>query len=66
MTPELESRVAQLRREAVTRPLTPEEMREVITLLRAGRVSAHHASDTARRKTAKVEIPSADDLLSDL
>lgn len=64
MTPEAESRIAHLRREATSRDLTLEEMREVITLLRAGRVSAHHASDTARKAKAKVDIPDADDLLA--
>jgi len=63
--PEAEARIAHLRREATTRDLTPDETREVIALLRAGRVSAFHASDTARKKTAKVEIPNADDLLAD-
>jgi hypothetical protein len=63
MTPEAESRIAHLRREATSRDLTLEEMREVIALLRAGRVSAHHASDTARKAKAKAEIPDANSLL---
>lgn len=66
MTPEIESRIASLRREATTRELTLDEMREVIRLLREGRLSAHHASATARKAKAKVDIPSANDLLGDL
>lgn len=66
MTPEAESRIASLRREATTRELTLDEMREVIRLLREGRLSAHHASATARKSKAKADIPSANDLLGDL
>lgn len=64
MGPEAESRIASLRREAAIRELTIDEMREVVTFMRAGRLAAHHASDTARKRTAKVIIPDADDLLS--
>ena len=66
MTPEAESRIANLRREATTRELTLPEVREVIALLREGRQAAHHASATARKAKAKVDIPSANDLLGDL
>lgn len=65
-SPETESRIMQLRHEAASRELTPAEMREVIGYLRADRLSAHHASDTARKTKAKAAIPPADDLLADL
>lgn len=66
MNPELESRIANLRVIAATRDLTREEQREVVEALRQGRLSAHHASDTARKRTAKTEIPNANDLLGEL
>lgn len=66
MTPEAQSRVAQLRHLSAERELTLDETREVVALLREGRLAAHHASETARKKTAKVVIPDADSLLGEL
>lgn len=66
MTPEATSRIESLRREALTRELTPDEMRETVKLLREGRLAAHHASENSRKKSAKVAIPDANDLLDEL
>lgn len=66
MTPELQSKIAIWRQKAADNTLTVDEMREAIAALRQGRVSAAVTSENARRKTAKVAIPSADDLLSEL
>ena len=65
-TPELQAKIAIWRQKAVDGTLTVEEMKEAILALRAGRVSAAHASEASRRKAAKVAIPSADDLLAEL
>lgn len=65
-TPELQAKIAIWRAKAVEGTLTEEEMKEAILALRAGRTSAAHASDQARRTKAKAAIPSADDLLNEL
>lgn len=65
-SPELQAKIAIWRQKAIDGTISVEEMKEAILALRAGRVSAAHASDNARRKTAKVEIPTADDLLAEL
>jgi len=62
----LQEKVSIWRQKANDGTLTVEEMKEAIIALRQGRVGAAIASDSARRKTAKKEIPSADDLLSEL
>lgn len=66
MNPELQSKIILWRQKAVEGTLTIEEMKEAITVLRAGRVGAAIASDASRRKKAKAVIPSADDLLGEL
>lgn len=66
MSPEATSRIEGLRREALTRELTPDEMREAIRLLREGRLAAHHASENSRKKTAKAVIVDANSLLDDM
>lgn len=65
-TPELAAKIAIWRQKALDGTLTVEEMKEAILARREGRISASYASDTARRKKAKAEIPSADALLSEL
>lgn len=67
-SPELQAKIASWRARAMGHgePLTLEEQREAIEALRAGRVSAAVASEGARRKKAKAEIPSADDLLGEI
>jgi hypothetical protein len=66
MTPELNAKIAIWRQKALDGTLTIEEMKDAIQALRQGRVSAAHASETARRSRAKAEIPSANDLLDEL
>jgi hypothetical protein len=65
-SPELLAKIASWRAKALANTLTPDEMAEAIIALRAGRVGAQIASDASRRKRAKTEIPSADDLLDQL
>lgn len=66
MTPDLSAKISLWRAKAVEGTLTPEEMREAISLLRGERVSAAQATDKARRAKAIKAIPSADDLLKEL
>lgn len=66
MTPEAQSRVAILRAKAAENRLTPEEMKEVVSLLREGRLAAANSSEQAKRKAAKKAIPTADDLFAEL
>lgn len=64
LSPENQARISALR--AKGDDITLEEMREAVRLLRSDRVSAQTASDSSRRKAAKAEIKSADDMLSEL
>jgi len=66
VTPEVNSKIAIWRAKAAANTLTLEDMREAIVVLRGSRVGAAHASDASRRKKAKAEIPSAEDMLSEL
>lgn len=68
-----QSRLAEIRArlpELGNSPAEQEEakkmLHEAIELMRGDRKGASHASDTARRKSAKAAIPSAQDLLSEL
>lgn len=66
--PVLQSQIAEWRARCsgIGAPMTQEEFKKALTLLRAGRVSAAVSSESARRKRAKVEVPSADDLLDQM
>lgn len=66
MSPELQAKIQLWRQKAINGNLTQDEMGEAILALRADRVGASIASDKSRRAKAKVEIPSADDLLNEL
>jgi plasmid rolling circle replication initiator protein Rep len=66
VTPEIQSKIAVWRQKALDGTLTLEEMKEAVKLMREGRVSAASASDSSRRKTAKAEIKSADEMLDEL
>lgn len=68
MTPELQTKIAGWRLRAAEGTLTLEEMKEAIVHLRAGRLGAAQAAQKARATTKRAiaEIPSADDMLSDL
>jgi hypothetical protein len=57
-------RLAQLRTKHLQgQELSIDEMREVVGILAAGRVSASASSDSARRKTASGVVRSAEDML---
>jgi hypothetical protein len=62
------ARLSELRAKVVADPnsLTLEESKEVIRLMREGRMRAHEASDASRRKKAKEVVVSGEDLLADL
>lgn len=70
MNHELNARIAEWRQLLASKTLSPEEeeriMVEAVKVLREGRVGAAIASDKARRAKAKVDIPSADDLLAEM
>ena len=66
MSPELQSKLAIWRAKEVDGRLTEDDMREAILALRSDRVGAAHASEKSRRSKAKVEIPSAADMLGEL
>lgn len=61
-----QARVSVIRAKYEAGTVTPEDTKEFIRILRQGRLSAHTASAAARRKSAKAEIPNADDLLDEL
>lgn len=65
---ELQSKIDSWRLRAAEGTLTEPEMLEAITFLRAGRLAAGTAAKkaAATKKKAFKEIPSADDLLSEL
>jgi SpoU rRNA methylase family enzyme len=63
---DLQLKLTDWRRKAAEGTLTLDEMKDAVKLLRAGRVAAANASDTARRKVAKAVIPSADELLDEI
>ncbi len=65
-TPELQAKIAGWRQKAIDGTLSVEEMKEAIIALRGDRLSAAHASEASKRKTAKAVIPSANDLLAEL
>lgn len=65
-SPEMASKISRWRQLGAEGRLTEADMVEAIAALRGGRVGAQIASDTSRRKKAKVEIPTADDMLDEL
>lgn len=68
MTPELQSKIALLRKRAVEGTLTVADMIEAAAALRDGRRSAASAVTGAATKRAKASapVPSGDDLLNEL
>lgn len=66
MTPETASQIAALRQKYAEGTATLEDMRLAVRLMREDRLHALRASEGARRKAAKVAIPSADDMLAEL
>ena len=68
MSPEVQQRLAILRAKSQAGDINLDEYREAIRLMRADRQTAQTASanSTARRKVAKAEIKSADEMLDEL
>lgn len=66
MTPELQSKIAEWRAKDAAGQMTVEDYIQVIAALREGRLGAAAASDGAKRKTAKAQIRSADEMLGEL
>lgn len=64
MTPEVKLQIDEWRQKLAAGELTLDDQRAIIAQIRAGRVSAASASDTARRAKAKTQVRSADQLLS--
>lgn len=65
-TLELNAHVANWRQKALAGTITQDEMREAIKMLRAGRVSASHASAKSRGTRAAKAPVDVDDLLKEL
>ena len=63
---DIQQRIAIWRAKAADGSLTQDEMKEAITVLRAGRMAAATSSSAARIAKAKAAIPSAEDLLDEL
>lgn len=66
MSPEISSQIATWRAIQAERPLTIEEQRSVVELIRGGRKNAAVSSEKARKVKAKKEILSADDMLKEI
>lgn len=66
ITPELQQKIALWRQRAAAGELTLDECKEGVALLREGRLAAAQAASSTKRAKAKVEIPSAADLLRDM
>ena len=66
ISPELLAKIALWRQKAIEGTLTLEEQKEAIRVMRADRRNAATSSEGARRKKAKAEIGSADDMLGEL
>lgn len=66
MSPELQSKIAHWRVKAVNGTMTPDDMREAITALRADRVGAAIASTTSKAGKVKAAAPDAGSLLDEL
>jgi len=63
---ELQIKLAEWRRKCADNTITLEEMKEAVALYRQGRMAAAQSSATAKRKTARAVIPSADELLDEI
>lgn len=66
LSPEDQAKIAVIRAKNEAGTATQDDFKEFIQTIRQGRLSAHAASETSRRKVAKAAIPSADDLLEQL
>lgn len=67
LSPETQARIAQLRaKEQSPEGLTLDDMREAVRLIRGDRCNAATASESSRRKVARAEIKSADEMLDEM
>lgn len=67
MTPDTQTKIAEWRAKCAQGTMTPEEYREVIATLRAGRAGVSQPKAGSRaRKSAAAQKPDGDDLLSEL
>lgn len=66
MSPEMQAKITMWRQKEAEGRLTKEDMAEAILALRGDRMGAAIASDKSRRAKAKVDIPTADDLLGEM
>lgn len=63
---DLQLKFAEWRRKTADGTITLEEMKEAISLVRAGRMAASQAAQSTKRAAAKKVVPNADDLLGEL
>lgn len=67
ITPELQQRIAYWRQKSASgEPMSLEECREAVALLREGRLAAAQTAASTRRTKAKAAIPDAQDILDGL
>lgn len=69
MSPEVVQRISILRQKMIDGTATVEELKEAVTLMRGDRKAAAAApsgSSASRKKMAKAEIKSADEMLDEL
>ena len=66
MSPDVQAKLAVLRQKAIDGTLSLDEMKEAVVLMRGDRKAAAVVSDNSRRKRAKAEIKSADEMLDEL
>lgn len=65
-SPEIQVKISQWRTKALAGTLTIEEMKEAVRLMRGDRHAALVTSDASKRKKAKKQVKSADELLGEL
>lgn len=65
-TPEVQMQITLWRQQAAEGTLTQDELRKAILVLRETRMTAAQSTPQSKRAKAKIEIPSADDLLARL
>jgi hypothetical protein len=66
MTPEITAKISLWRQKAIAGSLSLEETKEAVAYLRGERKAAAQATTAAKRTKAVKNIPTADDLLSEL
>lgn len=69
MSPEVVQKISIIRQKMIDGTATVEELKEAVTLMRGDRKAAAAApssSSTSRKKMAKAEIKSADEMLDEL